>query len=128
MEIGALGSPDVGIARRTREVLIPACDRASDLKGWNQTHTILVLREELGQSDSAACRVRQMRKNRRAAHTATEYGEALAIVGCAADTLTLRLRPWEIDPEDLSLPSDGSGVWKLLFAMPSDALPRPSVS
>jgi len=62
MEIGALGSPDpsaslwtgVGIVRRTREALIPAYDRASALKDWDQTHTISVLREALAQSDSAA--------------------------------------------------------------------------
>ena len=54
MEIGALGSPDVGIVRRTREALIPAYDRAGDQKDWEQTHTISVLREALAQSDSAA--------------------------------------------------------------------------
>ena len=32
MEIGALGSPDVGIVRRTREALILAYHRANDLK------------------------------------------------------------------------------------------------
>jgi hypothetical protein len=32
MEIGAPGSPDIGIVRRIREALIPAYDRASDLQ------------------------------------------------------------------------------------------------
>ena len=93
MEIGALGSPDVGIVRRTREALIPAYDRASDLKDWDQTHTIGVLREALTQSDSAAYLAYRVRDNHRAAHTATEYGEALAIAGCAADSLSSRGRP-----------------------------------
>ena len=47
MEIGALGSHDVGTVRRTREALAPAYDRASDLKDWEQAHTIGVLREAL---------------------------------------------------------------------------------
>jgi hypothetical protein len=138
MEIGALGSPDVGIVRRTCEALIPAYDRASDLKDWDQTHAISVLREALAQPDSAAYRAYQVRNNHRATHTATEYAEALrstaslavAIVGCAADTLTLRRRAWEIEPDDLSLPEWRKRVWKLLreAAMPGNALPRPSAS
>lgn len=130
MEIGALGSPDVGIVRRTREALIPAYDRASDLKDWDQTHAISVLREVLAQPDSAAYLAYQVRGNHRAAHSATEYAEALAVVGCAADTLTLRRRPWEIEPDDLSLPEWRKRVWKLLreAAMPGNALPRPSTS
>ena len=126
MEIGALGSPDVGIIRRTREALIPAYDRASDLKDWDQTHTISVLREALAQSDSAAYLAYRVRDNHRAAHTATEYAEALAILGCAADSLSSRRRPWEIEGNDLSLPEWRERVWKLLFAMPDNALPRPS--
>jgi len=128
MEIGALGSPDVGIVRRTREILIPAYDRASDVKDWDQTHTISVLREALAQSDSAAYLAYQVRNNHRAAHTAAEYAEALAVVGCAADTLTLRRRPWQIEPDDLSLPEWRKRVWKLLreAAMPGDALPMPA--
>lgn len=62
LEIGALGSPDpsallrtgVGIARRTREALIPAYDRASDLKNWEQAHTIGVLRVALAKSEPGA--------------------------------------------------------------------------
>jgi hypothetical protein len=127
MEIGALGSPDVGIVRRTREALIPAYDRASDLKDWDQTHTIGVLREALTQSDSAAYLAYRVRDNHRAAHTATEYAEALAIVGCAADSLSSRRRPWEIEGSDLSLPEWRERVWKLLFAMPDNALPKPAV-
>jgi hypothetical protein len=135
MEIGALGSPDpsaslwtgVGIVRRTREALIPAYDRASDLKDWDQTHTISVLREALAQSDSAAYLAYRVRDNHRAAHTATKYAEALAIVGCAADSLSSRRRPWEIEGNDLSLPEWRERVWKLLFAMPDNALPKPAV-
>jgi hypothetical protein len=126
MEIGALGSPDVAIVRRTREALIPAYDRASDLKDWDQTHTISVLREALAQSDSAAYLAYRVRGNHRATHMATEYAEALAIVGCAADSLSSRQRPWEIEGNDLSLPEWRERIWKLLFAMPDNALPRPS--
>jgi hypothetical protein len=126
MEIGALGSPDVGIVRRTREALIPAYDRASDQKDWEQAHTISVLREALAQSDSAAYLAYQVRDNHRAAHTATEYAEALAVIGCAADTLGTRRRPWEVEGNDLSLPEWRERVWKLLFAMPDNALPKPS--
>jgi hypothetical protein len=128
LEIGALGSRDLSLVRRTREALDPAYDRASDLKDWDQTHTISVLREALAQSDSAAYLAYCVRDNQRAGHTATEYAEALVVVGCAADTLTLRRRPWEIEPDDLSLPEWRRRVWKLLFAMPGNALPKPSTS
>ena len=129
LEIGALGSRDLSLVRRTREALDPAYDRASDLKDWDQTHTISVLREALAQSDSAAYLAYCVRdNNQRAGHTAAEYTEALAVVGCAADTLTLRRRPWEIEPDDLSLPEWRQRVWKLLFAMPGNALPKPATS
>jgi len=126
LEVGALASPDIGIVRRTREALIPAYDQASDLKDWDQTHTVSVLREALAQSDSAAYLAYQVRDNRRAAHTATEYAEALTVIGCAADTLTLRRRPWEIEPDDLSLDDWRARIWKLLFALPGNALPKPA--
>ena len=125
MEIGALGSPDIGIVRRTREALLPASDYASDFKDWDQAHTIGVLREALAQSDSAAYLAYRVRDNRHVAHTATEYAEALAVVGCAADTLCTRRRPWEVEPNDLYLPEWQQRVWKLLFAMPGNALPKP---
>ena len=86
-----------------------------------------VLRDALAQSDSAAYLAYRVRDNHRAAHTATEYAEALAIVGCAADSLSSRRRPWEIEGNDLSLPDWRERVWKLLFAMPDNALPKPSV-
>ena len=127
MEVGALGSPDFGIVRRTREALIPAYDRASDLKDWEQTHTIGVLRDALAQSDSAAYLAYRVHDNRRAAHTATDYAETLAVIGCATDSLTLRRRPWEIEGNDLSLPDWRERIWRLLFAMPDNALPKPSV-
>jgi len=126
MEIGALRSPDVSIVRRTREALIPAYDRASDLKDWEQAHTIGGLREALAQSDLAAYLAYRVGDNHRSAHTATEYAEALAVIGCAADSLSSRRRPWEIEPNDLSLPEWRDRVWKLLFAMPDSALPKPS--
>jgi hypothetical protein len=123
--IGALGSPDIAIVRRTREALIPANDRASETKDWDQVHTIGVLRDALAQSDSAAYLAYRVRDNHHAAHTATEYAEALAIVGCAADSLSRRRRPWEIELNDLSLPGWRQRVWRLLFAMPGNSLPRP---
>jgi hypothetical protein len=127
MEIGALGSPDIGIVRRTREALVAAYDRASDQKDWGQAHTTGVLREALAQSDSAAYLAYRVRDNHRAAHTATEYAETLAVIGCAADSLSSRRRPWEIEGSDLSLPEWRERVWKLLFAMPDNALPKPAV-
>jgi len=130
MEIGALNSADLAIVRRTREALIPAYDRASNLKDWDQTHAISVLREALALPDPAAYLAYQVRGSHRAPHAATEYAEALAIVGCAADTMTVRRRPWEIEPDDLSLPEWRKRVWKLLreAIMPDNALPRPSAS
>jgi hypothetical protein len=127
MEIGGLSSPDVGIVRRTREALIPAYDRASDRKDWEQAHTVGVLREALAQPDSVAYLAYRVRDNHRAAHSATDYAEALAIVGCAVDSLSSRRRPWEIEGNDLSLPEWRERVWKLLReAMPDNALPKPS--
>jgi len=85
---------------------------------------------------SAAYLAYRVRDNRLAAHTATEaspvssaepYVKALAVIGCAADPLTLWRRPSEIEGNDLTLPEWWERVWKLLFAMPDDALPRPSM-
>ncbi|HNS49860.1 MAG TPA: hypothetical protein PKO09_01625 [Anaerolineae bacterium] len=138
MEVGALSSADLAIVRRTREALIPAYDRASDLKDWDQAHAISVLREALALSDSAAYLAYQVRRNHRAPHPATEYAAALrstaslavAIIGCAADTMTVCRRPWEIESDDLSLAEWRERVWKLLreAIMPDNALPRPSAS
>jgi hypothetical protein len=38
MEIGALGSPDLSIVRRTREALVPAYDSVGDKKNWEMPH------------------------------------------------------------------------------------------
>lgn len=128
MEIGALSSADLGIVRRTREALIPAYDQASNLKDWDQTHIISILREALALPDSAAYLACQVRGSGRAADAAAMYAEALVVVGCAADTLTLRRRPWEIEADDFSLPEWRKRVWKLLreAAMPGNFLPKPS--
>jgi hypothetical protein len=130
MEIGALSSADLIIVRRTREALISAYDRASDLKNWDQAHAISVLREALVLPDSAAYLAYQVRGHHRAPHAATEYAEALSVIGCAADTMTVCRRPWEIEPDDLSLPYWRKRVWKLLreAIMLDNALPRPSAS
>ena len=151
MEIGALGSSDspallrtsIGLVRRTREALVAAYDRASDLKDWDQAHTISVLREALAQSDPVAYlayAVQGMQWTTPPASAASAvsgsteltqvsaepYAEALAVIGCAADTLGTRRRPWEIEPHDLSLPEWRERVWKLLFALPGNALPMPA--
>jgi hypothetical protein len=53
----------------------------------------------------------------------------VAIVGCAADSLGSRRRPWEIEADALSLPEWRERVWKLLRqAMPGNALPKPSTA
>ena len=105
---------------------MPAYDRASDLKDWEQVHTIGVLRDALAQSDSAAFLAYHTRDSHRIAHTAVEYSEALAIVGCAADSFSSRRRPWEIEPNDLSLSEWRERLRKLLFALPDSTLPKPS--
>jgi hypothetical protein len=128
MEIGALGRPDFGIVRRTREALIPAYDRASDLKDWELTHTIGVLREALAQPDSAAYLAYHARSNHQTGDSAPNCAEALAVIGCAADSLTSHRRPWEVEPNALSLPEWRERLWKLFFASPGNALPRPSES
>jgi hypothetical protein len=130
MEIGALGSRDdspslaisIAIVRRTREALTQAYDQASDLKDWDQVHTIGVLREALAQGDEAA----YLAYHAGTSHAAAEYAEALAVIGCASDTLGTRRRPWEIEPNDLSLPEWRQRVWKLLLEMPGNALPKPT--
>jgi hypothetical protein len=128
MEIGALGSRDVGIVRRTREALVPAYDLASDRKDWDQAHTISILREALAQPDSVAFLAYRLGDSHRTERTASEYAETLAIIGCAADSLISRRRPWEIEPNDLSLPEWRERIRKLLFSMPGNALPKPSTS
>ena len=132
LEVGALGSRDLGIVRRTREALDSAYDRASNGplpasngKDWEQTHTVGVLREALIQPDSAAY-LAYYCSNRQTEHIAAGYVEILAVVGCAADSLSVRRRPWEVEANDLSLPEWRKRVWKLLFAMPGNALLRPA--
>jgi hypothetical protein len=49
-----LGSRDLSLVRRTREALDLAYDRASNMKDWDQAHSISALREALAQADSAA--------------------------------------------------------------------------
>lgn len=126
LEVGALGNRDLVIVRRTREALDPAYDRASDLKDWELVHTIGVLRQALAESDSAAYLAYAVQGSPQASHVATEFAEALAVVGCASDSLSSRQRPWEIESHDLSLPHWQERVWKLLFAMPGNVLPKPS--
>ena len=51
-----------------------------------------------------------------------------AMMTQAVFPLTLRRRPWQIEPDDLSLTEWRKRVWKLLreAAMPGDALPMPA--
>ncbi len=127
MEIGALDGPDVSIVRRTREALVPAYDRASDLQDWEQVHTISVLREALAQPDGAAYLAYHTRHIPQAVPRAAWYAETLAVIGCAADSLGVRRRPWELEPGDLSLPEWRQRVQRLLReAVPDNALPGPA--
>jgi len=125
MEIGALAGPHIVIVRRTREALIPAYDRASDLQDWEQVHTVSVLREALAQPDGAAYLVYYVRHKPPSVPIAAVYAETLAVIGCAADSLGVRHRPWEIEPGDLSLPEWRQRVQRLLRkALPGNALPE----
>ena len=117
MEIGAVGSPDVGIVRHTREALASAYDSASELKDWDQAHAVSILREALAKPDGAAYLSYYMRVTHCAA-SSTEYTEALAIVVCAADTMGCRRRPWELQPDALSLPEWRQRVARLLSSLP----------
>ena len=129
MEIGALAGPDIAIVRRTREALIPAYDRASALQDWEQVHTISVLREALALPDGAAYLAYHTRHIPQAVLRAAWYAETLAVIGCAADSLGVRRRPWEIEPGDLSLPEWCQRVQRLLRkALPDNALPGPATT
>lgn len=126
LEIGALDSHDVSIVRRTREALGPAYDRASDRKDWDQVHTIGILQQALAAADSAAYLAYHTR-GFPPGEAATHFADALAVTGCAADTLGLsHRRPWQIDDNDLGLPHWREQVWRLLHDLPDHALPRPS--
>lgn len=127
LEIGAVGNQHLAIVRRTREALEPAYDRAGERQDWDQAHAISVLREALAQPDAAAFLACRVEGAVPAAHTATAFAEALALIGCAADSLTTRRRPWEILTDDLYLPDWRKRVWKLLHeTLPGNALPKPS--
>ena len=117
MQIGAVVSSDMAILRHTREMLALACDRDSELKDWDQAHASSVLREALAQPDAAGYLAWFVRGSRYSTSSA-EYAEALAVVGCASDTLGCRRRPWEILPDALSLPEWRQRVAKLLSALP----------
>jgi len=126
LEVGALSNQHLAIVRRTREALEPAYDRAGERKDWDQTHAVSVLREALVQPDAAAFLASRVEGAVPAAHTATAFAEALAIIACAADSLTTRRRPWEILTDDLYLPDWRKRVWKLLReTLPGNALPKP---
>lgn len=126
LEVSALGNRDLAIVRRTREALDSTYDRASNMKDWELVHTIGVLRQALAESDSAAYLAYAVQGSPQASHMATEFAEALAVVGCTGDSQSSRRRPWEIEPNDLSLPHWRERVWKLLFAIPGNALPKPT--
>jgi hypothetical protein len=115
--IGAVTRPDMAVVRHTRQTLASAHDRASDLSVLDQTHTIAVLLDTLSQPDAAAYLAYHARGNRCAAWS-TGYAEALAVVGCASDTLGSRRRPWEILTDALCLPERRQPVAKFLSALP----------
>ncbi|MBN1659500.1 MAG: hypothetical protein JXA93_13935, partial [Anaerolineae bacterium] len=127
LEIGALGNGSLALVRRTREALDGAYDRVCaerEREKWEQTHTISVLREALAQPDAAAFLAYQAQGNP-TAYAATAFAEALATVGAAADTLSVRRRPWEILADDLYLTDWRKKVWALLFTLPRNTLPTP---
>ncbi|MBN1173420.1 MAG: hypothetical protein JXA67_14710, partial [Micromonosporaceae bacterium] len=125
LEIGALQNQDLSIVRRTREALGPAYDRASDRKDWEQTHTVGILQQALAAPDSAAYLAYQAR-GLSPGEATDRFAHALAIVGCAADSLGYPRRPWEIEPNDLGLPHWREQIWRLLLDTPGNALPQPS--
>jgi len=126
LEVGALSNQHLAIVRRTREALEPAYDRAGERKDWDQTHAVSVLREALAQPDAAAFLAYQVEGAAPAAPKATAFVEALSVIGCAADSLTTRRRPWEILTDDLYLPDWRKRVWKLLReTLQGNALPKP---
>jgi hypothetical protein len=136
MEAGAVRRHALGAVRRTRDVLLPVQDRASESKDWEQVHTLGVLREALAHPDSAVFLAYWAGDDHGITHTAAgasversaaPYAEALAIIGCAADSLGSRRRPWEIEGNDLSLPEWRDGVRKILTALPGSVLPAPSI-
>lgn len=101
MKIGALASPDVAIVLRTREAPIPIDNRAIDLQNWEQVHDVSVLREELAQLDGAACLAYRVKRNQQTVPPLAAHAEILAVIGCRADSLCSRRRPWEIEPGGL---------------------------
>ena len=135
MEAGAVRRHALGVVRRTRDVLLPVQDQACESKDWERAHTLGVLREALAHPDSAAFLAYCAGDDHGTTHTAAgasverpaePYAEALAIIGCVADSLGSRRRPWEIEGDDLSLSEWRDRVRKLLFAMPDNTLPKPS--
>lgn len=126
LEIGALGSPDVSIVRRTREALEAAYDRVAEAKDWEQVHTVYVLRKVLAEPDSAAYLAYRTRGHPQVPQAVAEFAEALAVIGCAADTPPSPRRPWEIAPDDIALSDWREQVTKLLRQdLPGNALPNP---
>ncbi|MBN1140105.1 MAG: hypothetical protein JXM73_26280 [Anaerolineae bacterium] len=107
--------------RRTRKALSPAYDRASDRRDWEQVHTIGVLQQALAAPDYAAYLAYYTREPA-PGEAADRFAHALAVVGCAADTLGLYRRPWEIEHNDLGLPHWRKQIWRLLLDMPDNAL------
>ena len=124
LEIGALQNQDLSIVRRTREALGPAYDRASDGKDWSQAHAVGVLQQALAAPDAAAYLAYHTR-GLAPGEAADRFADTLAVVGCAADTLGRPRRPWEIEHNDLGLQDWQEQIWRLLLAMPGDALPQP---
>jgi len=124
LEVGALDRRDLAIVRRTREAIGPAYDRASDRKDWEQTHAVGILQQALAAPDSAAYLAYQTR-GLSPGEVTGRFAHALAIVGCAADTLAYRRRPWEIEDNDLGLPHWREQIWRLLLDVPGNALPQP---
>jgi len=91
LQIKALRDQDLGITRQVREALRPAYDQAAEVEDWDAAHAASVLLEALGQPDHQAYLAYRVQQK---GLTPAVLGEALAIVGCAAED---RKRPWSVD-------------------------------
>ena len=122
-EVGALKDCDLGIVRRVREALEPAYEAASERKDWDLVHATSILSNALAQPDGAAFLAYRVAHPQLAGQS-NDLAEALAVAGCAYE---YHRRPWEVarEPDSFSLGAWRGYVWRLLFAIPGKALPKP---
>jgi hypothetical protein len=126
LEIGALSSKDLSFVRRTREALEPAHEMATERRDWDLVHATSVLSNALAQPDHAAFLAYQI-AHPQLANQGNNLAEALATIGCACEYQYHR-RPWEVacEPDAFNLGIWRGYMWRLLFTIPGEALPKPS--